>query len=227
MAALYVPERYRLALIQLAKLSDDAVDELCGALESNPDSLTARDKAHEVAAKVTKLLPDIAVSIFDAVIPLLFVKATGAQSTSAVVNQVAKALKTRGKPEETLPANLVPSLEKNLGRFLDLSGIALRTKALSLATDTPRLFTEAKIISDMRPVFGGEVSNSPIGASVVHNFRITFSEDEEEKQFFVLLDMKDLRALQELIARAITKDQSLKSFLKGAKLKIFETSPES
>jgi hypothetical protein len=227
MPGLHVPSKFRPALIQIANLSDDAVSELSSLLESNPDVLTSREAAHDNAGRLTKLSAEDGIAILDAVIPLLFFKASSGQSTETVVTEAIKALKSGDKQDEKIPPALVPKLEKRLARFLALSGVALKAKALSLATDCPRLYTDAKIITDIRPIFGAEVESIPLGATVVHSLRVTFGESGFEKEFFVQLDVEDLKELQELVDRAIKKDSTLKGFLQQNKLQIFETSISS
>ena len=224
MSELYIPTKFRAALFELSKLTEEATSELCGLLEAHPEALTARDKAGEVANKASKTSAESATNILYAVIPLLFSKASSGRSTSTVVKDVVKALKAGENKNERLPVADIPNFERNLARFLDLSAVALRTKALSLATDCPRLFTEAKLIADIRPIFGNDVTAQPLGASIVHSLRISFSEEAEEKEFFVQLDAADLESLKDLVDRALKKDATLKAFLNSSDMQVFETS---
>jgi len=225
MASLYVPSRFRSAFIQIANVSEEAVDELCALLERNPEILTSRESAHEAAGQLKSLSGEDGRAIVDAVIPLMFYKASSGESTEAVVADTIRTLKRGDKDEARISTDLVPKLEQRLSRLLALSGVALKAKAMALATDCPRLYTEAKVISDIRPVFGAEVSNPPLAAAIVHSLRISFSEGGTEKEFFVQLDAGDLKDLQQLIDRAVTKDVTLRGFLQQrSNLQVFDTS---
>ena len=224
MADLHIPPKFRAALVHLATLGDQAVGEISDLLEAAPGVLTSRDAAQESVGRLTKVSPEDGMAILEAVIPLLFYKSSQAFTTDQVLKSVVKTLKGGAKDEAKLSASQTPAFEKNIGRLLDLSQVALKAKALSLATECPRLFTDSKIISDLRPIFGTEVSQRPLGAAVIHTMRIAFAEDSAEKEFFVQMDLQDLKSLHELVARAIQKDSSLKTFLQETKLQIFETS---
>jgi len=223
MADVYVPSEMRPALVQLAAFGDDAISELCSLLEANPDVLTSRQAAFEHASKLTKF-GDEGFSAVDAVVPLLFLKASTGKSTADLVNEITARLITGDKKEATLSPTAVPNFKKHLGTILELSKLTTRAKALSLATDCQRLFSDAKIVSDVRPVFGEDVSKSPLGAVILHSLKIGFAEDGEEREFFVTMDSKDLRELQNWITRALSKDATLSQFIKQSNIEQFETS---
>ncbi len=223
MADVFVPSEMRPALVQLAALGDDAISELCSLLEANPDVLTSRQAAFEHASKLTKF-GDEGFSAIDAVVPLLFLKASSGKSTADLVKEITARLVTGDKQEATLSTAAVPNFKKNLGRILELSKLTNRAKALSLATDSQRLFSDAKIVSDVRPVFGEDVSKPPLGAVILHSLKIGFAEDGEEREFFVTMDSKDLRELQSWITRALSKDATLSQFIKHSNIEQFETS---
>ncbi len=223
MADVFVPSEMRPALVQLAGFGDDAISELCSLLESNPDVLTSRKAAFEHASKLTKFGDD-GFSAVDAVVPLLFLKASTGKSTADLVNEITASLITGDKEEATLSAAAVPNFKKHLGRILELSKLTTRAKALSLAADCQRLFSDAKIVSDVRPVFGEDVSKPPLGAVILHSLKIGFAEDGEEREFFVTMDSKDLRELQSWITRALSKDATLSQFIKQSNIEQFETS---
>src|SRR5712691_1845996 len=222
MASIFVPSQMRSPLVQLAAQSDDAVSELCNMLESNPDVLITRQAALEQASKLTKL--DDAFPVVEAVINLLYYKASTGKSTSDLVKEITARLTTGDKSESKLSSTAIPNFQKQLGRILELSGLTLKAKALSLAADCQRLFSDAKILSDIRPVFGDDVSVAPKGVVVLHTLKVGFAEDGEEREFFVTLDSQDLRELQTCVARALSKDVSLSQLVNQSNLQKFETS---
>ncbi len=223
MAEILIPPHLRPGLAQLATQDDEAVSELCGLLESNPDVLTSRQAAFDHASKLTKLGEE-GYAVVEAIIPLLYFKASTGRTTVELVKEVTARLTTGKKEEVKLSSSSVPTFQKNLGRILELSGLTVNAKALALATDYQRLFSDVKILSDIRPVFGDDVSTSPLGAVVLHTLRVGFSEDGEEREFFVTLDSKDLLELQTWVNRALLKDGSLKRFIEQTNLRKFDTS---
>ncbi len=223
MADIHVPSQMRPALLQLAMVGDDGISELCGLLEANPDVLTSRQAAFEHATKLAKFGED-GYQIIEAVVPLLYLKASSGKKTRDLVKDITARLLTGDKKEAKLSSSEVPTFQKNLGRILELSGLTLKAKALSLAADCQKLYSESKIVSDIRTVFGEDVSALPLGAIVLHVLKIGFAEDGEEREFFVTLDSRDLRELQDWITRALSKEASLNQLIKQSNLQKFETS---
>jgi hypothetical protein len=78
--------------------------------------------------------------------------------------------------------------------------------------EQPRFMRRARILTDIRPVFGA-TDDPPIAAVVVHTLRLSFFEDNESKEFFISLDAEDLRTLRDQLDRASSKAESLKEVI--------------
>lgn len=199
----------------IAGLQDPVVDELRALLEGTPQILFSREAASDHSAKLSLPREDGQL-LLEAVVSLIYFMGSHGKSAEEVVKEVSKT--THGMSIDQA------RFEKNLARILKGSGLVFAAKALSVATDCPRLFTEARVISDLRPIFGDTVAESPLGAVITHSLRITYAEEGDEKEFFVSLDSRDLTTLQDHIARALQKDKTLRALVANTKLKIYETS---
>lgn len=223
MSEVRVPSEFRAKLIRLADLSEAQITELCALLESHPEMLTSRQLAIEQAAKLKTFTTDEGFSVLEAVIPIMYFKVSRSDQKEDLVKEVVNALKGGTKDEKKLPGNAIAAFERNLGRLLTLSKVALKAKALSVATDSPRLFSSAKILSDMRPIFGEQV-DAPLGMVILHNLKIDYGKGGMPKEFFVSLDSADLKALQDCVTRALDKEIALRKFAEHSNLRVFETS---
>lgn len=224
MADLRVSDVMRPALEMLAGLSEDAVDELRSVLEQNPDVLFSRQAAREHASKLRKIPPERAESLTENVVALLYFKGAHGTPTQEMLRDINATLQRTGKDKPAFTKEQLARLEKNLSRILDGSSLLPAAKALSVASDVPRLFTDARILSDLRPIFGEDVTALPVGAVISHSLRVTYAEEGNEKEFFVYLDSDDLKNVQEQIERALKRDSTLRSLLEKTKLKVYETS---
>ncbi|MFO8009045.1 MAG: hypothetical protein R6V05_15070 [Candidatus Brocadiia bacterium] len=92
--------------------------------------------------------------------------------------------------------------------------LGVTAKAFDVATDHQRVFASARILSDVRPVFHEDPSEKPRAAVVLHSLKISYYEGGTQQDFFVALDVEDLRALNETVARALSKEAALGSLLK-------------
>src|SRR5207253_649802 len=93
----------------------------------------------------------------------------------------------------------------------DLFGLA--TKVYDLSTGDERTFCHARILTDLRPVFGPNLEDGPKAMLVVHHLKLAYHGDSDKHQeFHISLDADDLETLKKIIERAETKAKSLKSF---------------
>jgi hypothetical protein len=87
--------------------------------------------------------------------------------------------------------------------------LSVSAKASVLLLDSERGFSRAKIISDIRPVFGQDVSSPDIEAVfIVHTLQISY-HGNEEGEFFLSLSTSDVKRLRAVIDRALEKAEGL------------------
>jgi hypothetical protein len=103
----------------------------------------------------------------------------------------------------------------------DRNSITIVAKAIDLARAGNLAFSDVRIISDIRPVFGVELGATPPAAVVLHNLTIQHLGDEGD--YFVLLSKEDLKRLQKVIERALRKDEMLSETATKGGLAVFRT----
>jgi len=106
------------------------------------------------------------------------------------------------------------------------SSLGVTAKALDVRSEYGSVFHSARIITDIRPVFGPDVEGSPLAAAVVHTLRITYRERDSDKDFYVALDARDLHDLRSLVDRATEKEVSLRSQLEKTDMDYLEVEVE-
>jgi len=109
------------------------------------------------------------------------------------------------------------NLQNRLAKVFSIPALRIIAKADRLQRDGERLYCEAKILSDIRPVFDADPSAHPIGAVVSHTLKLAF-HGTEHTDFHVVLDTDDLEGLKTVIERALAKDKTLREIMKEAKL---------
>ncbi len=140
------------------------------------------------------------------------------------VGEVCDAVRTSGKVE----AKEVDwsSFKKDLTALLSCDEtFGVTAKALDIRNQQAHVYCNARILTDIRPVFKVEAADGPIGAFVTHTLRIS-THDEGDfstiKDFFVSLDADDLKELRRLVDRAVAKEEALKSLLHTANVACLE-----
>lgn len=106
--------------------------------------------------------------------------------------------------------------------MLSIETLQIAFKASHLANEHDRVFSLAKVVTDIRPVFGSEVGN-PVGAVIMHTLNIDYFSNGTHEEFRVALGAEDLNVLRGVIERAEQKAKALHNMLKGTALPVYET----
>jgi hypothetical protein len=107
------------------------------------------------------------------------------------------------------------TFKKRLLRFFELETLFVSAKALTILQSNENLFRGARIVTDVRPVFGSDPSAPPAAAVVVHMLDLSYQKDGDIKHLYVGMDSMDINILRETLDRADTKAESLKPMIKG------------
>ena len=84
-------------------------------------------------------------------------------------------------------------------------------------TQHKSIYRSADLISDIRGVFSKMViDEKPQGAVIVHNLRVETRSDTVGEELYVALDIDDVKALKQVLERAIQKHDSLRKTIEDA-----------
>jgi hypothetical protein len=115
--------------------------------------------------------------------------------------------------ELSLERDQQATFQERLTALLCSPSIRFTAKALELSVDYENVFSDCRILTDVRPVFPDDLEDMA-AAVIVDNLRISyFDRDGDLSTFFLAMDQKDLLALREEIDRALEKNKSMRSFL--------------
>jgi hypothetical protein len=100
--------------------------------------------------------------------------------------------------------------ERNRELLKNLGSLKLSIKALNLLTENDQNFIESHIVTDIRLVFQEELNQRDRKAVILHQLKLDYRKDGETKQFFIALDINDLKKLKKQIDRAFEKEKLIK-----------------
>lgn len=113
--------------------------------------------------------------------------------------------------------------EEKIGRFANrvrqlATNDALRLfyKSVAISLEHDRVFLDARIVSDIRPVFRTTIEQGIHGALIAHSLRIDSHHGGSNHSYYVTLTSGDLKTLKEIIERAISKEEPLNQLLDSA-----------
>ncbi|HEY5741873.1 MAG TPA: hypothetical protein VIS99_04970 [Terrimicrobiaceae bacterium] len=97
--------------------------------------------------------------------------------------------------------------------IFELPVIAASAKALQLSYEHPRLFQNARILTDLRPVFTPDASGIE-GAVVSHTLLIRYNDMDGDNELSVAIDERDLDSLIQQCERAQQKTKTIETQFK-------------
>lgn len=112
---------------------------------------------------------------------------------------------------------------EHLRELLRLEPVVLAARAHDVATDSERVFHEARVLTDLRPIFGQDASAGAKAATILATLRIKAHEDTGGlKSYYFALDHADLLDLQAVIRRALAKMAAMKRVAERMQLPYWE-----
>lgn len=239
MPKLNIPERYRSSLSSIRFLSDRQVQEIRTVLDqvappssqntSAAQELPSDPGAAMIAVRKASPRTDIAnfTKILEVLIAMYEIKSQRDVSVETFVDDICDAMEGLDSPELHLQHSERPEFAGKLLTLLNAEVFALVAKAHDLATEDERTFCHARILTDLRPIFGSVVEDGPKAMIVMHTLKLAFHQqgsNDDHGEFYVALDSDDLQTLRKLIDRAEAKAKSLSAVSKN--MRLFGTPPE-
>jgi hypothetical protein len=218
-----IPRSHVIGLRYLAELSDEKFEKLLHVVSAlkpqySPSELVkqlataAPDSERVRIACLSEMLLDLAASMQadDGTVDALI------RTVTDLLPRVDEIASTMKQQPEILPSRL--------RKLLTLPVFDVAVKAGEVLYDHGRVFSEARILTDVRPVFGKVLDDGPIVAGVVHNLKLVYKEDFQTREFFVTLDDEDLAQLRDVVERALQKQKILKQTI-GPVIPLCNTTP--
>ena len=223
MAILTLREPNQRGVENIFRLPDDAADELRLALESADLALHSRKLADQVALKVNRIARADVDRIVATLSRLHSVASSAEVPISEFVDDVYEAMEESKKHQLKLAPDDQRKFKARLASLLEVRAVNVLSKAQNVFVEHEHYLCYARIMTDIRPVFGPDVNEKPAVAMIVHSLKIVYHSGPETKQFFVALDSGSLDRFSELIERAKAKQETLKSVLGTADVQYIET----
>lgn len=118
-------------------------------------------------------------------------------------------------------------LAQRLQVLLDLDSVVTTARALDLLTEHEHVFHSARILTDIRPVFGDDPSESPAGALIVEALKVEYFDEGRTCSLYLALSHSELRNLRDTVDRALEKSDTVHSLLNKMGMSHFEADVEN
>jgi hypothetical protein len=225
LAALKIPGPYQPGILLLASAQEDAFQELLNALGRAPSSFaTQKSLGVWIASEIKGFSAPQVSNLIETLTSLYRVRLRKEVGVPTLVADVIDAAK------EGIPAFASVDTEafrSRLSSLLVIDSLNLVTfKAKELQIDSERTFCDVRILTDVRPVFGEDPTQTPADAIVIHTLKLGYhdSNSRGHKEFFVALDNADIDSLMKTLQRAKDKVASLKPVIDKSGMRSIELS---
>ena len=217
MAEIRIPERHQYGLSLLQKLPSDVMDRLVSGFEGMQAPGTAgEDIAKVVGDTISK---EDLEQIVQSVLAIHQVRAYGREPIDSFSRELSDTMTELSDEKLRLNPDQRAGFSERVKRLLTVGSLQAFSKAYELMTEQRLLFHDARILTDLRPVFHDEnVTKGPVGFVVVHSLRIEYHSPLGHDEIYLAMDDLDLSELLEVIMRAQDKAESLKLLLKDKSL---------
>jgi len=212
--ALGIPPRFRVALNRIAGLSDADLEALGNALSTLP-AFPARSA---IRASIASVISADEEGDNDRVTDALLNLAVQRRRWSA--DELASLIASSSVLE--VPAEQRESFERFISRATQAEALLSAARGLDVVFDREHIVNEARILTDIRPVFGDEVEPHILGAAVINTLSIDYHTAAGPQKVQLAVDERDLKRLQAAIERALKKRSALRELLSASETQYFD-----
>jgi hypothetical protein len=113
-------------------------------------------------------------------------------------------------------------LSEKLKSLLTVRPLSLISKAHQLHGEAGNLFSGAKVISDIRPVWEGDPTEHPEGTVIIQTLKLSYYDIEGPKELYLNLSDDDIETLISALERARDKAVTLTALAKEGWLRVID-----
>jgi hypothetical protein len=212
---------YHEGLKRLIALDEDTAQGLLATLRDQPPSVYGPDAPARIVPSIDTVPPEEATNIIEALLGLSLGRFVTDTDVTDFVEDVTSTLEQSELSDETFSDEQREAFKKRLTEFLEVDVIKTGSKAVDVLFEYEHNLRAARVLTDVRPIFGEDVEEPPVGALIVHSLKIEYMhrrDPHDQESFFVTMDSEDVDDLIQQLERAKKKAESLKSVLKAANI---------
>jgi hypothetical protein len=209
----------RRGLEKLLALSEATGEALLSALREAPPTMTTFELSLILAGKASTVSREDLEDIANALVSLYLTHHHYPDLEEELVEHICRAMDASQTPALTITNDKRDHFKRLLTALLQTEALVYSSKAIGVLRNNERMFSSARVITVIRPVFGSSVNAPPKAAVIVHMLNITYHQGNEVKEFFVGMSTEDIETFMVILGRANLKANSLEPIFDAAQLK--------
>jgi hypothetical protein len=217
LAPLKIPERYKPGISILASISDATFEEIVTGLKQIPSpAKDHKELAAWVAAEAKSISPSELEQVVDTLTSLYRLRSKNEVSPERLARDVQSS--AASDTELAISGEKGMALGRRVAVAAALDSLnVVRVKAKELQLEAERVLCDFRVLTDLRPVFGSNVKDTPTAMIIVHTLKLGYhhTDSAKHRDIFMALDLDDIVKLQEALRRAEEKTKTLKAKLEA------------
>lgn len=216
---LRIPKEYERGILAITNLPDDEAKNVLKVLNEISPASRANDIALALGKVLTGLTNEDIESVVETILSLYRLRSFAEDvSVDDFVDDLAAGIQDiQPKPGE------LANIKGRFKALLTVQSILMRTKVRGLRTDFANIFYDAKIISDIRPVWDGDVKQPPEGVVLTHTLKLEYHHVGGHGEIYICLSANDIEVLASVLQRAQDKTRTLTSSPPSSWLKFLDS----
>jgi hypothetical protein len=216
MPPLRIPEQDQNGLIQIGRLTDDELDQLVSALSQAEPTVQFKELIAKISPHVTTIQATQLTEIVQTLVGMSSARLDFDSSVPEFADFVCRAMEQSNNDDLKRVGEECQGFKRRITRLLGAEPLLYPAKGFNVMYDHDRLFLSAKTLTDIRAVFGSDLTEAPKAAAIIHTLKISYRQDDLEKNFHLAMDSHDIESLMDTLKRALSKAEGLKTLLNKA-----------
>jgi hypothetical protein len=207
-----IPERYAGGFAKIKSLLTPEVERVALALDQASIG-TRKELARLIAPVLPKSAPEDVKAIVETLQSLYSVRTSMDLSVDQFVESLGSAIKQSEDADIKLSdASEISRVKHTLRTLLSVRSLTLKSKAQDLLREHANTFCDARIVTDLRPVFDFDIAAGPAGVVVTHTLKVEYHDRGDHTDIRIAIDKDDIETLISVLLRAQEKAEALTAF---------------
>lgn len=218
MASLIIPEDYETGFAKLIALEDSVMERIVQSLSAAPMVLRPADLTAKVAEDLRGAVEPSDLEDMIEALASLSPLGEDFESNDQLAEVITEAIEDDDSEILNLPKGDRERFKQRLVQLLDIDSVKVASKANVLLHEYEHVLCNARVMTDLRPVFAANPEAPPKAVLIVHTLKINYHDAEGLKEFYVAMDSEEMDQLMYVLDRADSKSKSLRAVLDKAEL---------
>lgn len=205
-------------LTLLRTLEEDSFKELMAALSDARLMLRPTDLMIHLVPRVPSIPEENLKTIMETLMNLSAAQSRANVTTAQLTEDVCTVMEKTEDQGLKLVGPECDTFRDRLLKLLNIESLTYPAKAMGVMIDHDCIFQQARVLTDIRTVFGSDIGTLPKGAVIIHMLNITYQHTGNREHFYVAMDSLDVESLIATLQRALAKGTTLNKVLEKADL---------